>query len=349
MHPQPVMSGAPQHLRGSDAEKEQLKAMLLRARLDLDAAKADLASERERVAAARAETVQAIKEFDRAIDEMRREHAAVLAEQTAACTALPLDELVTVFNILRKSETGSELMSAFMTGLAREFSRVALYHVEGMRLVAAQRLGCGEAEASQPIRLTADSLLTRSVSTGRLESLVPSLRGEPNESLPFGGTPSCAVAVPVVLDGATVAVVYADDSDHVDFATSAPHARVKFAELVYQYAMLVLLRISVERKSGDDLRAFAASLVAELEHGYNVEAEAGRNRLECQQRLRQALQTTKQRYAERSVSDPGAGGLLDEQLTAALITRRETAFGRDLDALIGSARSRGANIVPIFR
>lgn len=349
MQLQPVTSATPRHLRGSDAENEPLKVMLVKARMDLEAAKADLAAERERGAAARAEMVQMMQELDRAVDDMRREHAAVLAEQTAVCTALPLDELLTVFSTLRRSQTGSELMSAFMTGLGREFSRVALYHVDGMRLVAAQRLGCGDAEASQPIRLTADSLLTRSVSTGRLESLMPSVPGEPNESLPFGGTPACAVAVPIVLDGATVAVVYADDADHVDFATSAPHARMKFAELVYQYAMLVLLRISVERKSGDDLRAFAASLVAELEYGYTVEAEAGRNRLECQQRLRQALQTVKRRYAERSAGDPGSQGLLEEQLAAALVAQRETAFGRDLDALIGTARSRGANIVPMFR
>ena len=141
-------------------------------------------------------------EFDRALDEMRRDHATVLAEQSAASIALPLDELLTVFNAMKKAETGPELLGALLTGLAREFSRVALFHIDGTRLVAAERLGFADTDTSKPIRLPADSILTRAVATGRLESVIPSLRGEPNTSLPFGGTPACALAIPIVLSAA---------------------------------------------------------------------------------------------------------------------------------------------------
>jgi soluble cytochrome b562 len=339
-------------LQERETQNQELRKLLVKARMDLEAARADLAAERENTDTVRASAAELTGEFDRAFDEMRREHATVLAEQSAACTTLPLDELLTVFSALKRAETGPELLGALLTGLAREFSRVALFHVDGTRLVAAERLGFRDEDTTKPIRLPADSILTRAVSSGRLESVMPSLRGEPNTSLPFGGTPSCALAMPIVVQGATAAVIYADDSDHVEFATSAPQVRVKFAELLQQYALLVLLRISVERKSSDDLRGLAASLVAELEYTYTTEAEAGRNRLECQTRLKEALQMARRRFAERAEGgDPAAVNLFDEQLAATMTARKESAFCRDLAALLGSARPRGdrGNIVAMFR
>jgi hypothetical protein len=335
-------------LEEREAQNQELRKLLVKARMDLEAAREDLESERENTDTVRTEAAQMTGEFDRALDEMRREHAAVLAEQTAACTTLPLDELLTVFSALKKAETGPDLLAALLSGLAREFSRVALFRVDGTRLVAAERLGFKDEDTTGPIRLPADSILTRAVSSGRLESLMPSLRGEPNTSLPFGGTPGCALAMPIVVQGVTAAVIYADDSDHVEFATSAPQVRLKFAELLQQYALLVLVRISVERKNADDLRGFAASLVAELEYVYTTEAEAGRNRLECQTRLKDALQKARRRFAERvEGADADAANLFDEQLAATMAARKESAFCRDLAALLGSARQRGANVVAI--
>jgi hypothetical protein len=332
-----------------ETQNQELRRLLVKARMDLEAARSDLAAERESTDTVRASAQELTGEFDRALDEMRRDHATVIAEQSAASIALPLDELLTVFNAMKKAETGPELLGALLTGLAREFSRVALFHIDGTRLVAAECLGFADTDTSRPIRLPADSILARAVASGRLESVIPSLRGEPNTSLPFGGTPACALAIPVVLQGATAAVIYADDSDHVEFATSAPQVRVKFAELLQQHALLVLLRISVERKSTDDLRGFAAILVAELEYAYTVEAEAGRNRLECQHRLKNVLENARRRYAERAGGDADAAGIFDEQLAATMAAKKESAFGRDLAALIGPARQRGANIVAMRR
>jgi hypothetical protein len=348
-----------QQLQDREKQNQELRKLLVKARMDLEAARSDLEAaraeldaERDNTDTVRANAAELTGEFDRAFDEMRREHATVLAEQSAACTTLPLDELLTVFSALKKAETGPELLGALLTGLAREFSRVALFHVDGTRLVAAERLGFKDEDTTKPIRLPADSILTRAVTTGRLESLMPSLRGEPNTHLPFGGTPGCALAMPIVVQGATAAVIYADDSDHVEFATAAPQVRVKFAELLQQYALLVLLRISVERKSSDDLRGLAASLVAELEYTYTTEAEVGRNRLECQTRLKEALQQARRKYAEKAEgADPDAASLFDEQLAATMAARKESAFCRDLAALLGSGRPRGdrGNIVAMFR
>ena len=332
-----------------DAQNQELRTLLVKARMDLDAARADLADERESTDTVHATTAELTVEFDRALEDIRREHAAALAEHSAASLALPLDELLTVFNAMKRAETGPELITSLLNGLCREFSRVALFHVDGTRLIAAQRLGFEDTDTSRPIRLPADSILTRAVGSGRLESVMPSLRGEPDASLPFGGTPGCALAIPIVIQGTTAAVIYADDSDHVEFASAAPQVRVKFAELLQQYALLVLVRISVEQKTTQDLRGFAAALVAELEYTYTVEAEAGHNRLECQGRLKDALLNARKKFAGRAAGDIQAAGLFDDQLAATLNAKKESAFGRDLAALLGSSRQRGGNIVAMFR
>jgi hypothetical protein len=336
-------------LQERDAQNQELRTLLVKARMDLEAARADLAAERDIPDTVRATTAELTGEFDRALDDIRREHATALAEHSAASLALPLDELLTVFNAMKKAETAPELISSLLNGLAREFSRVALFQVEGTRLIAVQRLGFEETETSRPIRLPVDSILTRAVSTGRLESVMPRLHGDPDTSLPFGGTPGCALAIPIVIQGTTAAVIYADDSDHVEFASAAPQVRVKFAELLQQYALLVLVRISVEQKTTQDLRGFAAALVAELEYTYTVEAEAGRNRLECQQRLKDALLTARKKYADRAAGDSQAAGVFDDQLAATLAAKKESAFGRDLASLLGTSRQRGGNIVAMFR
>ena len=331
-----------QQLQERETQNEELRKMLVKARMDLEAARADLAAERERPDPTR--TSDLTGEFGRALEEMRGEHMAALAEQSVAS----IDELLTVFNAMKKAETRPELLGALLTGLAREFSRVALFHVDGTRLLAAERLGFDERHTSKPIRLPADSILTRAVSTGRLERVMLGLRGESNASLPFGGTPACALAIPIVVQNATVAVVYADDSDHVEFATAAPQVRVKFAEILQDYALLLLYRISVERKSTDDLRGVAATLIAELEYAYTAEAEAGRNRLECQQRLKDSLQKARKSFADRAAGDTEGAGLFDEQLAATMTAKKESAFGRDLAALLAASRQRG-NIVSMFK
>ena len=54
-----------------------------------------------------------------------------------------------------------------------------------------------------------DSLLTRAVTSGMTERL----SGEALDAsgLPFGGSPTFGLAMPIVVDGETIALVYADD------------------------------------------------------------------------------------------------------------------------------------------
>ena len=49
--------------------------------------------------------------------------------------------------------------------------------------------------------------------------------------------------------GTIVAVIYADDSDRMEFGSTSPQALIKFAELLLMYSLLVFVRISSEPQS----------------------------------------------------------------------------------------------------
>jgi hypothetical protein len=176
------------------------------------------------------------------------------------------------------------------------------------------------------------------VASGRLETYFSELNSPP-AALPFDGLPASALAMPISVQGVTVAVLYADDhSEKPEFAAAAPQARIKFAELLHQHAVMVLLRVSFERKTLGELREYARMLVSELEYAHAADVDAARNPLERHLRLREALGTSRQIYAQRAGGEaPAAAPFLDECIAAVLEARGDTVFGRDLAAIIGSA------------
>jgi len=231
------------------AQTETLRAELSETRAWNEALRAELQEARERVEAAEVELSQVSAQFERTLDELRHEHASTIREQALSCITLPLDELLTVFNALERSTTLAEALTALFDGLVREFSRVALFAVRSGRLEGVQQSGFEfEQDISKiVIPLSNDTLLGRSVSSSRIEG---SLAGVSSGStgMPFGGEPGCAVALPISIQGVVAAVIYADDSDRLEFASTAPQALVKFAELLLMHATLVLFRISAEQR-----------------------------------------------------------------------------------------------------
>ena len=97
------------------------------------------------------------------------------------------------------------------------------------------------------IPTTVDSLMTRAVNSRRTQTFVAGSSDEPC-TVPFGGTPACAIALPLISGETPVAVVYADDSDQLEFGSVPAELLVKFAELVWQHAILVLQRASAAQK-----------------------------------------------------------------------------------------------------
>jgi len=237
------------------AQTETLRSELSETRAWNEALRAELQEARERVETAEVQLSQMQAHFERTLDELRQEHASTIREQALSCITLPLDELLTVFNALERSTTMAEALTALFDGLVREFSRVALFAVRQGRLEGVQQTGFEfEQDISKvAIPLNTESLLGRCVSSCRIEGTLAGV-GSSATGMPFGGEPGCAVALPILINGSVAAVIYADDSDRLEFASTAPQALVKFAELLLMHATLVLFRISAEQQHQRTLR-----------------------------------------------------------------------------------------------
>ena len=232
------------------AQTESLRGELQETRAWNEAMRAELQEAKERLDAAEIEASQLSSQFERTLDELRHEHATTIREQALSCITLPLDELLTVFTALERATTLAEALTALFDGLVREFSRVALFAVRSGRLEGVQQSGFDfEHDISKvAIPLSTDSLMGRAVSSTRIEGALAGVSSGAT-GMPFGGEPGCAVALPISIQGVVAAVIYADDSDRLEFASTAPQALVKFAELLLMHASLVLFRISAEQRT----------------------------------------------------------------------------------------------------
>jgi hypothetical protein len=227
------------------AQTQSLRAELQQTVAWSEALRAELQTAHERVEALEVELSRRSARFERTLDELRLEHAATIREHSLSCITLPLDELLTVFHALERSTTVAEALTSLVDGLVREFSRVALFAVRQGRLEGVRQSGFElERDISDVVLpLSSDSLAGRAAVSGCIEGSFAGAGPHP-AGMPFGGEPGCAVALPVVVGRAVAAVVYADDSDRLEFASTAPQALVKFAELLLMHATLVLVRVS---------------------------------------------------------------------------------------------------------
>jgi hypothetical protein len=210
----------------------------------------ELLEARSALEAAQAEAQRLTRQFDSALEELRDEHVSTLQQQAVARTVLPLDELLTVFESLASATTPSAILTTVVSGLGREFSRVALFRVRGSRLECVSHVGFEfEGDVAKVVIPTSvDSLMTRAVNARKTQTFVSGSSDEPC-AVPFGGSPACAVALPLLSGDAPVAVIYADDSDQLEFGSVPAELLVKFAELVWQHAILVLQRASAAQKT----------------------------------------------------------------------------------------------------
>jgi hypothetical protein len=184
-------------------------------------------------------------------------------------------------------------------------------------------------------------VLDRAVTSGQIE-LLSGAALDDLDGTPFGGSPACALALPIDLDGDLCAVLYADDSGHPHQAFATTDLRKTFALLLRQLAAPHLRRIPAEMKAIAELREYAAHLVAELENMYAADA-AHKKPAEVRRRLQDNLECARGIYAQRVSSEaPAAAGLLEEELTLAASVAHATPFGRDLTALLGAAEPRAA-------
>lgn len=257
--------------------------------------------------------------------------AAAGSESTSAVVSR-VDDLLEGFQALAGASSVSDVLATLVEHLAAEFSRVALFYVRGNRLEGSNQIGFefdnDIAKLIFPLGL--DSLLTRAVVSGRIER-VTGAEIPASGLAAFGGSPTCALAIPVVVQGETLAILYADDSGRETTELST-----RFASALLQHAVALLMRQTNELRQIAELRGYATSLLAEVEEMYAADAAGGKSGEDLQHRLKNNIDFARSIFTTRIESEGiAAAPLFEEQLASLLDAQAETRFGRDLATLIG--------------
>jgi len=319
----------------------------------LDAATATAATLRQRADTAKRETeriraeaelaAQASMRASRALEEADGRGARLLVEQAetirehaALFLSSSLDRLLAMYLTVASSATIDDVLAAVVDALAVLFPRVALFGVQSNHLEGVRQVGFDlRADISQVlIPRTLDSLMAQAAASARIETRAAAeLAGT---SVPFGGTPDFALALPFVIDGQPLAVVYADDAEqpHREFANA--ELRLKLAQLLQCHAIPLLTRLAAEARALAELDAYATLLLNELEQTYAGNVAADTPDADRQQPLKENLEYARRLYAERVAAEgPQTAGLFEQRLLATAASRAATPFGRDLQALVG--------------
>ena len=169
-----------------------------------------------------------------------------------------LDGLLGAFDALSAATTIGDVLATLGEQLAAEFPRVALFRVKGNRLEGTHQIGfdLNNDIGKVIVPLAMDSLLTRAVTSGHTERL--SGQAIDTSGLPFGGSPTFALAMPIVVDTESIAIVYADDfAEPRQESRNDDDVNAKFAEALRQHTVALLMRLTTELKAMAELRAYA--------------------------------------------------------------------------------------------
>jgi hypothetical protein len=247
-----------------------------------------------------------------------------------------LDGLLGAFDALSGATTIGDVLATLGEQLAAEFPRVALFRVKGNRLEGTHQIGFDLTNdiGKVIVPLAMDSLLTRAVTSGHTERL--SGDAIDTSGLPFGGSPTFALAMPIVVDAESIALVYADDfAEPRQESRNDEDVNAKFAEALRQHTVALLMRLTTELKAMAELRAYAGSLLTEIEQMYQSDVAAGKQGEELQKRLHANLDYARSIFSNRAqFESPSAGALLDAQVGAMAEANKDSAFGRDLSIVL---------------
>ena len=315
-----------QKLEAAAAEKVKLAAALTAVQSQLQSVDA----QRQTVTALSKSNAARVQTLERTLAETDRKFAALLQQAAGA------------FQALSKAESIGEVLTEIVSGLSSEFARVALFCVRGNRLEGEHQVGFEfKGDITNVVMpLSVDSLLTRAVSAGRIERL-SGAELKDSKKAPFGGAPTCALALPIIVEGESLAVVYADDSGQKakDTGIGGHETKARYAELLLSHADVLMVRLATELHALGELREYAHMLLTEAEKMHAADLRAGKKDKEVKTRLRENIEYARRTYAERAAeAGPAATSLLDERIAAVIEDKSGTPFGRDLASVAGRSK-----------
>jgi len=106
-------------------------------------------------------------------------------------------------------------------------------------------------------------------------------------------------------------------------------------------ACVLLMRLSQELKTLNELRDYAAMLLQEAQEMYTADTEANKGNDERRSRLKDTIDCARQLYAQRAALEgSAAASLFDDRIAVVLETDGDTPFARDLSAIVGGAEQQ---------
>ena len=265
--------------------------------------------------------VATIKELEARLRDAETRVLGVDSTATATLTSA-----IRALDALGSAATISELFVMLVSQLSMDLPRVALFRVKGNHLEGDHAAGLDESVQIKKIviPMTMDSVIARAASGG---TLVRSEGDElANSTPPFGGAPVSAFAVPIIFQGETLAVLYADSEK------STTTAECALALLIVRHSTVLLARLTNELKALKELRDYAMMLIQEAEQMFIADVDSGRPAHESIRRLRDTVDCGRQLYAQRAALEgTEAAGLFDEQVSI-VINARASAFAEALES-----------------
>ncbi len=344
------IDGLQQKLRAdAQAAQSTQEQIRLTAHTAQEKLRQELQAKIDAAVAAQARASDQAKSNDAQLRAARAQVEAARAELDAAKVDLTgadgqMERLLVSFETLASASSISDLLVALAETLGGEFKRVALFRLKGNKLQGEFQIGfdLNTDVGKVVIPLSMDSLLARAVTSGCIETMEADNPEAPKA--PFGGSPSCALALPVAAGGETLGILYADDGH--DGSTSdiagAPGLKGRFAELLLRHTVALALRLTAELRNLAELRGHATRLLNHAEEMYSADVEAGTQGPDLQARLHENIECARRLYAQRvAIEGPAAAGLLEDQLVVMIEQRAETPFGRDL-ASVADVATAGA-------
>jgi chemotaxis protein histidine kinase CheA len=345
------VDGLQQKLRAdaqaAQAAQEQIR---LTAHTTSEKLRQELQAKIEAAVAAQARAADAAKSNEAQLRAAKAQVEAARAELDAAKVDLTgadgqMERLLVSFETLAAATSISDLLLALAETLGGEFKRVALFRLKGNKLQGDFQIGFDLSSdvAKVVIPLSMDSLLARAVTSGCIETMEAENPDAPKA--PFGGSPSCALALPVAAGGETLGILYADDGPDGTSSDTAGARGLKgrFAELLLRHTVALALRLTAELRNLAELRGHAARLLNHAEEMYSADIETGVQGSELRSRLNENIECARRLYAQRvAIEGPAAAGLLEDQLVLLIEQRANTPFGDDLAMVVDAAGSRRA-------
>ena len=303
------------------------------------AASALAEAELKNVQAERDDIAEQLQRAETALAEQNR--SAKNQPQKGGSAAMPIDQLRGAFQQLTAAGSVTDVLTVLVDALASEFSRVALFTVNGNRLEGRRQTGFdfGSDISKVAVPLSKGSALAEAVRSGRVQGLTANELTDGNRKL-FGGSPSFVLILPVPVANEIHAVIYADNSGHAKGEVSATKRGVHFAEILLWHAIPLIGRLAAEEQALGELREYSTQLLGDLENVYNGDVAAGHKGEKLQRRLQHNVEYARNMFGQRA-QDEGLDGveLFDVQLARLITAKQGVQFGKDLAAAARASNS----------